>query len=698
MATPATHGGGARSEPAVDLRKQAAVATLSVEALSGASLERLMQHAVEVSTSVLGGDAAAICELAPASGRLELQTRHGLELSDGLSCPADATSAFGRCLMTGQPVLVCDWQAERRFDRPAALAAAGIRSSLAVHIPAGDWSGVLSVHAQRPDAFATEGVRSLGELAGVLAAGVRRASLERLLHARSDQHAALAALGRLALSDVPLRQLLAQAAELIGQAMDADLVTVSSRDPDGRLEVQGSHPPGFPSAPSPQNENAASVLVADWAAIGGAPEPLAERSLRCSVTAGVGPHGCHGTLSVHSRRADRFEWADVRMVEACASMLAAAVERSNAERRAAAQRAVSSVLEAATRPSATAPALIEAACLELGWDAGALWLPAGDGCATLFAAWPHPSAVDWGSHPGAPARGRREAGWSDHPNQLSRLDGGPGAGWRAALWAPAGPDGSVLGLVSSRPRPVDGHLLGSFAAIAGRVGELAAGARCRSNQAGSESRRREAAAAMLQADAEEQARIASELHDDTVQEMAAILITLDRVVNAARRGDTDTVLNTAVQARATLATATEHARRLVFELRPQLLDAGGLHAALRGIAARPDLADGVAVVVGGDVERHPQPLEVLVYRTMGELITAARTRPGVTRVAVELDQVAGHLVGLVEDDGPGDHTKQADHPTLAALVERIRLAGGRLDVSRSPAGGTAARLCLPLLC
>ena len=515
-----------------------------------------MQHALKVSASLLDADAATLCELAGAAGQLQLRHRLGLELADGLSCSADSTSLFGRCLMTGQPVLVFDWHAERRFDRPAALAVAGIRATLAVQVPAGNWIGVLSVHSHRPDAFEGDSVGMLGELAGVMAAGVRRVALEHMLYARSDQHAALAELGRLALFDMPLQDVLEQAARLIGGAIGADLVTVSSRDPDGRLQLRSAHPAQSAGDPAGLAADGSPTLVADWAAIGGAPQGLAEHSLRCSVTAGMGPHGRHGALAVHSRQANRFGWADARLVDACASVLATAVERSNVQHRSAAQRTPSAALAARNQPMAVA--------------------------------------------------------------------------------------------------------------------------------------------AMLRADSEERARIAGELHDDTVQEMAAILITLDRVVNAARRGDADVVLSTTVQARATLASATEHARRLLFELRSPLLDAGGLRVALAAAAAAGGPGDGVEISVGGLVGRHPYAVEDLVYRAMTALIGISRARPGVTRVSVELDQVDGHLVGLVEDDGPAGQVPAASDATLAPLVERIALAGGGLEVGRSAAGGTSARLRVPL--
>ncbi|MGN6379342.1 MAG: sensor histidine kinase, partial [Gaiellales bacterium] len=200
----------------------------------------------------------------------------------------------------------------------------------------------------------------------------------------------------------------------------------------------------------------------------------------------------------------------------------------------------------------------------------------------------------------------------------------------------------------------------------------------------------------------ERERIASELHDDTVQEMAAILITLDRVVKAASRGDPETASRTAAQARATLATTTERARRLLFELRPPLLDLGGLGPAVRGAAEQAARDQGFTVTVRADVGRYPQPVEALVYRTMCGLIANAGAHSSARSLAVELSERDGDLIGRVEDDGVGFDVESVlagggspAFSSLEAMRGRIELAGGQLDIDSAPGRGTTATLSLP---
>jgi GAF domain-containing protein len=328
MATPAVPTAGVDAATS-GLRRRTALATLSIQALTGASLDRLMTQALETAVMLTGGAEASLWQLTPSAGRLERrQAVRGLSPGRGLGCSAGTTTAFGCCLITGQPVLVGDWRRDGRFERPPHPEGTGMRSTAVVPVPGGAWTGVLAVHAGGAGAFSADTTVMLSDVAGVLGAGIRRSALERLLRARSGQLAALAELGRLALSDTPLGQVLQRATRLLADAMGADLVTVCIRDADGAVQVDAAHPTGAP----------------------------AEHSLRPSLTVGIGPERRHGTLSLHSRRADAYSWSDGQLVEACATLLAAAVERCPAaglER--AGRRAVPAMLQADVRePARTA--------------------------------------------------------------------------------------------------------------------------------------------------------------------------------------------------------------------------------------------------------------------------------------------------------------------------------------------------------
>jgi PAS domain S-box-containing protein len=108
--------------------------------------------------------------------------------------------------------------------------------------------------------------------------------------------------------------------------------------------------------------------------------------------------------------------------------------------------------------------------------------------------------------------------------------------------------------------------------------------------ASEEVHRREIVAAMLQAEEAERARIATSLHDDTIQVMTASLIAIDRVLKrpCADEGLTDVLR----RARETIEQATERTRRLTFELRPAVLHEQGMAPAITAMVERVRMAGG----------------------------------------------------------------------------------------------------------
>ena len=162
----------------------------------------------------------------------------------------------------------------------------------------------------------------------------------------------------------------------------------------------------------------------------------------------------------------------------------------------------------------------------------------------------------------------------------------------------------------------------------------------------SELARHEVLEAMLHSEAAARAQIAGELHDDTIQVMTAALMAVERVTIAAV--DTDRRVADALQdARATLRTAVERARRLTFELRPPLLDAQGIGAALRDLADEVGQEGGFAVALTAPEGRFTYLVEDLAFRTVKEALVNARKHSQASRVEVRLWSDEAWLRGCV---------------------------------------------------
>ena len=219
----------------------------------------------------------------------------------------------------------------------------------------------------------------------------------------------------------------------------------------------------------------------------------------------------------------------------------------------------------------------------------------------------------------------------------------------------------------------------------------------------SERRRRQVLASMLHAEEVERSRIATELHDDTVQVMIASLMAMDRVALVAQKAGSAQLESAVSVARATLEEATDRTRRLMFELRPAVLLRDGLVAAVRVLAQQVGRETGASARVRGVVARHDHSIEELVYRSVQEALANVRKHARPASIAVTLDELGGMIRAEICDDGRGfdivdarSRPQSALHLGLDALHERVGAVGGTVEIISSRGKGTCVRLSVPV--
>jgi diguanylate cyclase (GGDEF)-like protein/PAS domain S-box-containing protein len=165
--------------------QQAAVALLGEHALEGASTEKLMHEAVTSAARMLGVEISAVWESLPAEDALVLRAGLGWPQSafGTLRFPAGAGSQGGYTLLSGSPVIVEDWQTERRFEQPQFFhdgTERRTRAGLSVKIEGRSREpfGVLIVQSMAARTFAAGDVDFLQALANVLADALERQAIE----------------------------------------------------------------------------------------------------------------------------------------------------------------------------------------------------------------------------------------------------------------------------------------------------------------------------------------------------------------------------------------------------------------------------------------------------------------------------------------------------------------------------------------
>jgi two-component system, NarL family, sensor histidine kinase UhpB len=211
-------------------------------------------------------------------------------------------------------------------------------------------------------------------------------------------------------------------------------------------------------------------------------------------------------------------------------------------------------------------------------------------------------------------------------------------------------------------------------------------------------RLREVASRALGAAEEERKRIARELHDETAQSLAAILLRMRVLRASADPLETDRLLE---ELRIQLGEALEGIRRFARGLRPPALDELGLvpaiEAHVRSIRAVSEVSLALeADVLHGDLSAEA---ELAVYRIVQEALSNVLRHSRARRASVRLTREADRLVIVVEDDGRGFDPVEI-HATRAGLglfgmSERAAYLGGRLDVRSTPGRGTRVRAEIP---
>lgn len=207
---------------------------------------------------------------------------------------------------------------------------------------------------------------------------------------------------------------------------------------------------------------------------------------------------------------------------------------------------------------------------------------------------------------------------------------------------------------------------------------------------------------VLSAQEEERKRIARELHDETSQSLASLLISLERI-DAVIPDDLPHLKERLRAARSLTTRAMDDLRSLVADLRPLVLDDLGLAPAIRWYAS--DRLERVGIDVSletaADLPRLSPAVETAVFRIAQEAISNVLNHADAGQVRIRLS-CAGDLQLIVEDDGVGFDAGQPEsadgrqHMGLFGIRERAAALGGEALVESTPGVGTRVRVTIPL--
>lgn len=208
----------------------------------------------------------------------------------------------------------------------------------------------------------------------------------------------------------------------------------------------------------------------------------------------------------------------------------------------------------------------------------------------------------------------------------------------------------------------------------------------------------------ITAQEEERRRVARELHDETGQNLTAVIMGLGAAREAVTR-DPARAGEIMDETRLLAVGALHGVRELILGLRPASLDDLGLVAALRRLADSLHTRAGCEVTIdaGNLTRRLPPETETVFFRIVQEGFNNIARHAHAAHVSLQLTILDGEIRAVLEDDGVGfDPARLPASPDgqsglgLLGMQERADLLEGDVVVESAPGRGTRLLIRLPI--
>jgi len=279
------------------------------------------------------------------------------------------------------------------------------------------------------------------------------------------------------------------------------------------------------------------------------------------------------------------------------------------------------------------------------------------------------------------------------------------AGWTHPRHAtvPLGTAGGVqigvMNLVLPGGRVLTPRELATLSAIGDQMGLAAERARLYEEVREKEALRGKLLEKLISAQEDERRRIARELHDEAGQALTALILNLEMAEHAGQGIEPERLARLRGIAEDTLA----ELRRMIYDLRPTILDDLGLAAAVRWYVKENVEPQGLHVtmsITGAD-DRLPHHIETAVFRIVQEALTNILKHAQAHRAGVEIAVTPQAVELAITDDGRGFDlsrvaTRREGGMGLMGMRERAELLGGTLHMVSRAGGGTRVEVMIPV--
>jgi PAS domain S-box-containing protein len=200
---------------------------------------------------------------------------------------------------------------------------------------------------------------------------------------------------------------------------------------------------------------------------------------------------------------------------------------------------------------------------------------------------------------------------------------------------------------------------------------------------------------LVEAQEQERARIARELHDDVNQRLALLTIELEQL-----RDDPSRVRRRLQELKERITNISTDIHAVAHDLHSSKLEylgvAAGMKSWCREFAERRKLEVDCRHGVRSDL---PTEIGLCLFRVLQQALDNAAKHSGVKRIEVQLNEESGEVHLIVSDSGRGFDVEAVKHGKglgLTSMRERVRLVNGTIAIASRPMGGTTIHVRVPI--
>ncbi len=206
---------------------------------------------------------------------------------------------------------------------------------------------------------------------------------------------------------------------------------------------------------------------------------------------------------------------------------------------------------------------------------------------------------------------------------------------------------------------------------------------------------------MIRAQESERQRLSRQMHDGPAQALANFILQAE-IATRFYYMDQDKAREELKILKTAASETFQQVRDFIFQLRPMMLDDLGAIPTVRRYvdAIKNQHGAEINVIVTGTERRLESYLEVIIFRSIQELIATALTQSQANEINVQLD-LADHEIRIsVEDNGRGVNPEDIEAEEFVGvklIKERAEMLGGYFEVDSAVGQGTRITFRVPVV-